>query len=348
MQQLYLRYLQKSFYRLTMTTPSPQDYLFRRIKELVPEDVPMVDAISEILHLSSDSAYRRIRGETPLVLEEALILCRHFRLSFDQLKETGNGSILFQNFSINNKSYSYEQYLKELVGLVKKINECSKKEIVYLSKDVPIFHNFYFTPLIAFRYFFWMKSIVQHPDYAHREFDFNCISPEIEALSKELIKGYIQIPSTEIWNTECINSTISQIEFIKDSGLFASEADIKAVYESLEESILHIKAQAEAGKKFMPGEENQKAGAGFRFFYNRVVLGDTTILVSANQKKSAYLNYSVLNYMVTMDEQFCEQCEKDLTNLMKRATLISQTGEKQRNIFFGILLSKIHDRLQNL
>jgi len=34
--------------------------------------------------------------------------------------------------------------------------------------------------------------------------------------------------------------------------------------------------------------------------------------------------------------------------MMKKSTQISQTGEKQRNIFFGILLNKIKDRKKNL
>jgi hypothetical protein len=52
--------------------------------------------------------------------------------------------------------------------------------------------------------------------------------------------------------------------------------------------------------------------------------------------------------MVTRDKNFCKQCDEDLHNLMRRATVISQTSEKHRNIFFGILLAKIEDRQQKL
>jgi hypothetical protein len=51
--------------------------------------------------------------------------------------------------------------------------------------------------------------------------------------------------------------------------------------------------------------------------------------------------------MFTRDEAFCGPCYDDLQNLMKRATMISQTSEKQRNIFFGIVLSKITERIRN-
>ncbi len=331
-----------------MPSDQAQELLFQRIREMLPPSASLTDAVSEILHVSSDSAYRRIRSETPLVLEEAKQLCAHFNLSLDQVLSLKRNSILFENIRINNQQYSYKKYLSDLIGLVKQIDSFKQREVIYLTKDVPLFHNFYFKPLIAFRFYFWMKTILQHPDYLTKAIDLNGVTPETEALSIELTKAYTQVPSIEIWNTECINSVISQIEFYKDSGLFSSAADIKEVYQSVEETILHLKNQVEYGCKFMPGENPQTKKLNFTFFYNRVVLGDNTILVSTDNIKTAYLNYDVLDYMVTRDESFCDQCMEDLNNLMRRATVISQTSEKQRNIFFGILLAKIEDRIKKI
>jgi hypothetical protein len=307
----------------------------------------MVDEVSGILHVSADSAYRRIRGETPLVLDEANLLCNHFNLSLDQLLNLKSGSILFHDTRIHNSDYSYEKYLSGLIGLAQQVKNFFYKEIIYLTKDVPLFHNFYFQPLIAFRYFFWMKTILQHPDFSNKEFSPDCLPPEVEALSRELANAYTTIPSVEIWNTECVNSTISQVEFYKDSGLFPSAASIRSVYDALEETILHIKAQAEVGVKFLPGQLPEKTGS-FRFFYNRVVLGDNTILIKTDHTRSVYLNYDVLNYLSTKDEDFCTRCDEELHNLMRKATQISETSEKQRNVFFNILLQKILDRKNSI
>ncbi len=331
-----------------MPSSQAQEFLFQRIKEMLPPSASLTDTVSEILHLSNDSTYRRIRNETPLVLEEAKQLCEHFHLSLDQVLHIKTNSILFENIRINNQYYSYEKYLSDLTNLAQYINSFSQKEIIYLTKDVPLFHNFYFKPLIAFRYFFWMKTILQNPDYSTKAINPEAVPSEIEKLSRELAKAYTQIPSTEIWNTECVNSIISQIEFYKDSGLFSSAADIKMIYESVEETIFHLKTQVEYGCKFLPGENPQTKKTNFSFFYNRVILGDNTILVTTDNRKTTYLNYDVLNYMITRDEDFCNQCQEDLGNLMRRATIISQTSEKQRNIFFGILLAKIEDRKKNL
>ena len=58
-------------------------------------------------------------------------------------------------------------------------------------------------------------------------------------------------------------------------------------------------------------------------------------------KKTVYLSYDVLNYLVTQDTLFCNETHGKLLTLMKRATMLSNTSEKQRNIFFNILMRKI-------
>jgi len=331
-----------------MSNYQSHEFLFRRIKELLPPHISVVDSVAEILHLSSDSAYRRIRGETPIVLDEARELCNYFKLSLDNILNVHGGSTLFQNVRVNSHDYNYEQYLKDLLKQIQYIGSFIHKEIIYRTKDMPLFHNFYYKPLIAFRYFFWMNTIIQHPDFRKREFTMDCVSPEIISLSQELTRAYNNVPSIEIWNTECVNSAISQIEFYKDSGYFSSVADIKMVYESLEETFIHLKNQVEYGGKFMPEENREMKKNNFTFFYNRVVLGDNTIMIISDNVKTVILNYDALHYISTRDDAFCNYCYDDLQKLMKRSTILSETSEKQRNIFFGIMLNKISERKKHL
>ena len=331
-----------------MTSTGSQDYLFQRIKELLPQDISMVDAISEILNVSSDSAYRRIRGETPLVLEEAKQLCDKFQLSLDQLLGIRSGFTLFQTERVNNKNFSFEKYLSSILVQLQQLNGFLSKEIIYLSKDLPFFHNFSNEPLFAFHYFFWMKSILRHPDFEDRDFTLDCLTPEIKKMGTDLIQTYNNIPSTEIWNTECINSIIFQVESYKEAGYFADRNDIRKIYEAVEATITHLKCQAENGCKYLPDENPEFKKNNFKFFYNRMTLGDNTIMGIADHIKTVFLNYDVMNYMVTRDEKFCNDTHNDLLGLIRRSTLISNSGEKQRNIFFNILLSKIIDRKHNL
>lgn len=331
-----------------MTTASSQDFLFQRIKELLPKDITMVDAISAILNISSDSAYRRIRCETPLVLEEAKLLCDHYHLSLDQLLGIRSGFTLFQTERVHHKDFTFEKYLSSILLQLQQLNGFIKKEIIYLSKDLPFFHNFSNEPLFAFHYFFWMKSILRHPDFEDRDFILDCLTPEIKKLGTDIIQTYNSIPSSEIWNTECINSIIFQVESYKEAGHFADKGDILKIYKAVETTIAHLKSQAEHGCKYLPGENPEFKKSNFKFFYNRMTLGDNTIMGISDHGKTVFLNYDVMNYMVTRDEKFCIDTYNDLQGLMRRSTLMSNSGEKQRNIFFNILLSKIQDRKYNL
>jgi hypothetical protein len=258
-----------------------------------------------------------------------------------------SNSILFEDTRVDNRQYPYESYLSDLIKLGQYINSFQQKEILFLTKDIPLFH-LYLDPLIAFRHYFWMKAILQHPDYATRGFDLNGISDEGKKMSREVVRLWSLIPSKEIWNTECVNGLISQVEFFKEGGFFSSAHDIKVVYQAAQETIQHLQKQAEYGCKFMPGENPLTKKENFNFFYNRLLLAETTILVKTDNIKTVFFNYDVMNYMTTRDENFCNQSNEAFNNLMRRSTLISQTSEKQRNIFFGILLAKIEDRLKKI
>ena len=325
-----------------------QVFLFERIRELLPAHASLVDNVASILHVSNDSAYRRIRGDTPLVLDEARELCNHYQISLDQVLNVQSGAVLFKNIRIDTSNYSYESYLQDLARQLQYVGSFAHKEIIYRSKDMPLFHNFYYEPLIAFRYFFWMKSTIRHPDFDEKDFDLNCVSPEIIKLSRDLTCEYNKLPSIEIWNTESVNAAISQVEFYKDSGYFSRSEDIRLVYQALEETINHLKNEVEYGCKFMPDENHESRKNNFKFFYNRVILADTTIFAVTNLVKTVFLNYDGLNYVMTSDKDFCDSYYADIQSQMRRSTLISQTSEKQRNIFFNIILNKIKDRSKQL
>jgi hypothetical protein len=320
---------------------SSQEYLFQRIKEKLPVNASLADVIAERLFISNDSAYRRIRGETPLVLEEARVLCEAFGLSLDELLSARPDTISFISSEVTSGDNSFKDYLTGILNNFKFIMSAQEKEIYYLSKDIPVFQNFLFRPLFAFRYFFWMKSIIQHPDFVRLQFSTDMLPPDIEALGTEIMRYYTSIPSTEIWNSEAVNSLISQVEYYREAGYFKSEEEITRIYEALQQFLEHIRIEAETGRKFMPGESPSMKQDNFRFFYNRVVLGDNTILVQMQGKKIVYLPYDVLNYMITRDERFCESVYEKLQTLMRRATMLSTASEKQRNIFFNMLLRKI-------
>lgn len=339
-----LYYLQKEFpttpEAFTMPEKKIQEYLFQRIREILPAGRSLVDTVAEVLCVSPDSAYRRIRGETLLVLEEARILCRQFNLSLDQLLELSGESVVFQNIKLQTQTDDFKGYLQGILRQINHLNTFENKSIVYVTSDVPVFHQFSSPAFFAFRYFFWMKTMFQHPDFSNRKFSLDCLTPEIESLGREILTVYNKIPSVEIWNTESINSTLSQVNYYYNSDLMTRE-EMFAVQAGVRHMLEHLQVQAEYGCKFLPGEKAGGKKENFQLFYNRVGLGDNAIMTLHDGGKTFYLNYDSLNYLLTTDEAFCNEVYQKMQTIMRRSTLISSVSEKQRNIFFNTLYAKI-------
>jgi hypothetical protein len=73
-----------------------QQTLFQKINEDLPPHLSLAEELGELLGLSADSVYRRIRGEKPVTLDELKRICDHYRLSLDQLLQTQTDAVLFQ------------------------------------------------------------------------------------------------------------------------------------------------------------------------------------------------------------------------------------------------------------
>lgn len=322
--------------------PTPvQALLFQKIKEQTNDQPGLAETIASLLHVSTDSAYRRMRGETPLILEEAKTLCAHYHISLDEIfgHKTGR-DLTFTLFPAITPQRDFNDFLKDIKQQLQLFLSAGDCTIYYLTKDIPIFHQFTYQPLFAFRYFFWMKTILQHPDFVKQQFAFNCLPDSTRALGREIQQLYNEIPSVEIWNAECINSVLLQLEFYRQAGLFASDQDMALVYDALGKTITHLGEQASQGSKFLPEEKGGLKKDHFQFYSNRLILGDNTILVSCPHQKMAFINHDVLDYMVTTDTQFCNETLLKMRTLIKRSTLISKVSEKQRAQFFGLMLEK--------
>ena len=329
-----------------MSNQKIQDYLFQRIREKLPPGQSLADTVSALLCISQDSAYRRIRGETLLVLEEASVLCRELNLSLDYLLQITENTVVFRNRERAVPNHNFKTFLKGVLYDLKQLQAAGEKSLIYVSKDLPVFYAFGQKATASFQYFTWMRNVFQHPDFLREPFSVNCLPPDVEALQQELLALYCKIPSIEIWSTETINSLLQALHHGVYTRLLTSN-DRQAVAAALQQSLEHLQAQAAYGRKFLPGEDPRSKKENFQLFHNRMGLPNNTILTLHDGRKTVYLNYEALSYIDTSDEAFCNSVYEQLQDRMRRSTLISSVGEKQRNIFFNLLYAKLAQHVNN-
>jgi hypothetical protein len=323
-----------------------QQLFFQHIKNSVPPHLSIVDEIAELLDISNDSAYRRIRGEKQISFEEIQKLSCHYKVSLDHFLQLQSDSFIFSGKLNNNSSDAFENYIENLFQNFQYVNSFSKKHMFILMKDIPPFMYFHIKELAAFKYFFWMKSILNYDSMKGVKFSLD--DPRYEpyySTGKKIVDLYNKIPITEIWNIESINSTLRQINFYVESGAFQTKSDAKLLYNKFEELINHLERQAELGCKFNIGQEPLSNAASYRLFVNELILGDNTYMVELENVRMTFLNHSVLYFVATKDERFNAAIYENLQNLIKKSTMVSTIGEKERVGFFNKLRDRIHEQL---
>lgn len=333
---------------MTPDNTNPQVQLFQLVKSKVAPHLSMVEEVAGLLGISTDSAYRRIRGEKPLMLDEVLCLCRHYGLSLDGLAGQQEKGYLFSGYFVQPSTFKFDVYLNNVVQNLKQMCAFGQRKLYYLAKDIPLFHHFHFRELAAFKYYFWMKTLFQSPDFLHKKFSFDDYPEELFSIGRTILEYYNQMQVTELWNIENINSTVRQIEFYHEAGTFINDNDIYRVYEAFEKLINHIEEQAAAGYQFFVEDPQKKKLASYELYYNEVILGDSSILVELDGHKVVFLTHSVGNFMMTRDLVFCENMSEHVHNLMRKSTLISSVSERERSRFFNYLRRRIAVRMQRL
>jgi hypothetical protein len=327
---------------------SIQAEIFQSIKPRLPSNVSMVEEVAAVLNVSTDSAYRRIRGEKPLSLEETQKLCSRYQLSLDNLLNLQTGGFLFTGNFVKADSFRFDEYLSNIVQQVKYMNAFAERELIYMAKDLPVFHHFQFREIAAFKHYFWMRNILHHPSFANRKFRVNDYPDEYFELGKKALNYYNQLNTIEIWNIESINSTIRQVEYYHDSNFFSSEDELYSVYEALEKLVDHLELQATEGYKFNVGEGTKNSLGSYQMYFNEIVILENSLLAILNGTKTAFLVHNVINVLITRNVAFCDNMYGYIQNLLKKSTLISAVSEKERTRFFKYLRQKIASRKQNL
>ena len=324
-----------------MESANIQVSLFHHIKRLLPPHLSLVDEIADLLKISNDSAYRRIRGEKPIALEELQKLATHFKISLDHLLNLQSDSFIFTGKLANATDHIFEKWMENTLQQMQFMSGFQHKHMYYLAKDIPLMQQFLVPELTSFKSFFWRKSILHYEEMKGQKFSLKNIDPLHLELGRKIVDAYNKIPSTDLWNVESINSTIRQIEFYRDAAAFATTEDIELLYQAVFKLIDHIEKQAELGLKFTVDGKPLSNAAGYNLFNNELILADNTVMAELDNMRVSFLNHSVINFVHTRDERFCAHMSDAIQNLIRKSTQLSRVGEKERTRFFNRIREKL-------
>lgn len=320
-----------------------QQTLFNEIKSKISVNQSLVNEVADLLNISIDSAYRRIRGEKALTIDELVILSSQYDISLDQLLRIKSTTLLFNSQSSDNTQSGYLSFLETILFDLKNLNSIENLEVVIAAKDFPIFYNFFIPEIANFKSFFWKKTILQLPEFKNSKFEIESVNEQELDYGLKIAHAFCHFNTSQLWNEEVFTSFINQIQYYYESGFINDKKIALHLYDKTIELINHFQLMAESGANFLPGKSTIKNDS-FKLYQNDVIFGDNTIIAFSPNLKRVYFTHNVIDTIYTHNENFCIKTYEAQNNIMNRSVLISKSSERERNRFFKQIRDKVEHR----
>jgi hypothetical protein len=294
---------------------------FESIKSALPDYQNFAQSIAEALDISINEAYKKIRGDSGINLQQLVKLADTFKVPFtykpDQLP-----IVTFEYLSIDKETPNMLAYLNDLLANLKLIQRNKIKHLTITTDDIPVFHFFKYPELTAFKLFFWADTL----NNTEFKFDAALISDEIISVSQELNQIYLEIPSTEIWAKDTVYGTIEQIRYAFEAGHIADKALAEKIVSQVKYCLTDMNMYAIGSKKTIDPAHSFN-------WYTCDVLGSIAYLVDLKESMRCFNRFNTFNYLKTEDQFYCAQTKEWMQGLIKKSVSFSGQGEKHRNKF---------------
>lgn len=317
-----------------MTHPvNIQSSFISEVRKQLPPNVSLADMLAEMLGVSRDSAYRRIRCETVLSLDEVKKISSQLPVSLDMLLESSSRLVAFQSHASGGDAQCLHEWFTTFLTHLNSANNASDKHIFTMTRDLPVFHYFQHPGLAAFKIYFWLRT-AQHTQRQSPVFSADVIPKELLSKARRIWERYQDIPSTEIWGIESGLITLRQIEYCHDCGFFSDPEEVQTILDQYEQILDGLQTGCAAGTK---GELNRP----FHLYLDEMMITGNTLLFKMEPKRIAFLRHDIDGMLLSSQDSFCNHEERRIRDLISKASLISTSGEKERIRFFSAVRDRI-------
>jgi hypothetical protein len=282
------------------------------------------EQIMQMLNISKDSLYRRLRGDNDFLLGEVFTLQNAFKFSIDgfndEYSKTGQHFETKVFEKLATPEATIDSYINNLYKDLETVKSLNVSNVYYAAKDLPLF-SFFSSPVLAsFKLYFWYITLFDANEKSLKYTD-TWLPKNIIDKAVGTYELYSELPSTEIWNFETINSTLHQISYCKDLKLISTD-DTKQLVDALLKYIDRLYINCETNKK------NNKGS--FKLYLNDILLLDNTVLFETSITSIFYLPFQTLNFLSNTNPGFTAKMKEWFIKQIKKSELVSGDNEKTR------------------
>ncbi len=319
-----------------------QEKFVAQLKSLIPPNISLTEELADLLNVSTDSIYRRLRCQSAFSFDEVSVISKRFGVSVDGLLQLDSLQVSFSFNPLYEQNESLVKYLSGLSDYLAELAAIKNTKVIYAAEDVPFFRHLNYSTLSAFKIFYWSKAVLNSEMFNGKKFNASLVPREIIDINKRTFKSYTQIDSIEIWTEETLSSTLKQVDFFWESNLFEDQNQAVTVVKEIREMMEELKLECEVSYK-----DNANKKGEFKLYNSEVLIGNNCVLIEPGDSKMGdrvFLGHNTFNSLSTYNAAFAKETRFWMDNLTKKSLQLSGTAEKQRAVFF----KKMEDQISVL
>lgn len=233
-----------------MSENTLQKALMRYIKREISHIKP-VEAIMEAFGISKSTAYLRLEGKKTISLDEAYTLCKFLNIDLRTLFPTKNNEVIVSIESIDKPFKGIKDYPNHLLKMLNYIDQLPGAQGTYLSNEIPVPYFFSSPLLTSFKMYVWARNTFKQEHLHNAQFQPNLIWREegVKELAKNIIELYTRLERKEIWTSNILNRTFSQIRYCKKVSLFQNKEIINEILDELKRILKRFLKERNSGNE---------------------------------------------------------------------------------------------------
>lgn len=298
-----------------------------------------VDHLMNLLSTSHAGAYRRMKGETLLTLDDLVILSDEYNMSYNELLFYKPENEVIFKFNYNNDEQTFEGYINEITASLDYVSSFEDHVVIYSAKDLPPWHYFDCPYLRTFKIFYWLRSIKRDVNFQNVKFDFDIIPDEFHVAAKVSLESFKRVNSEEIWTPSSLNIMLGQIGYYYESGII-NEEQFSILSDKLTLLLDRLQKEIALGRKTTNQNLINDVGS-YKVYLSEIIGGDNVVYARGGVNQMLFHPPVLMNYIHTDDQDFCDYIKHSFEIAKGTAELISEISERRRNMFFNDFKNKV-------
>lgn len=300
--------------------------LIEAIKEKIPANSNLANALMDILFIGREAIYRRLRGEVPFTLAEAAIISGKLGVSLDKMVGISFKDNAVFDMNVVHHTDPFETYyniINKYSDLLKSMANDPKSELATSSNILPQTLYLRHDILSKFRLFKWMY---QNENIKCIHFNELEIPDKLLSIQKEFVTAAEGIHNTSyIWDNRIFANMVNDVEYFSSIHLIADE-DKQIIKEQLLLLVDELENFARNGKF--------DSGNKVNIYISNINFETTYSYVESTNVQLSMIRIYAINSITSQDIEMNRSLKEWIQSLKKFSTLISESGEMQRIQFF--------------